>query len=57
MNVTVTCPWCFEAIELWVDPEVSGAYVEDCEVCCRPWSVHVERGDHGELTVSVERAA
>ncbi len=52
----VQCPYCFEVIELWVDPETSGAYVEDCEVCCRPWRVQAYRDEDGGLTVSVDRA-
>jgi hypothetical protein len=40
----VTCPYCGEEIELLLDL-AGGAvqqYVEDCEVCCRPWNVRVE---------------
>ncbi len=28
--VTVTCPYCRERIELYVDPDTSGTFVEDC---------------------------
>lgn len=52
----VACPWCGEAIELWVDPDTRGAIVEDCEICCRPWRVVVTRDEDGELAVSVDRA-
>ena len=37
------CPYCGEENVLAVDPgggAVQG-YVEDCQVCCRPWSVLV----------------
>lgn len=35
-----SCPYCFEAISMLLDPSVSSqAYVEDCEVCCRPIAV------------------
>ncbi|MCB9598115.1 MAG: CPXCG motif-containing cysteine-rich protein [Sandaracinaceae bacterium] len=51
----VSCPWCFETIELYVDPETRGAFIEDCEICCRPWRVYATRED-GEVHVSVERA-
>jgi len=34
---------------------VRGAFVQDCEVCCNPWTVRVER-DGGERYVSVTRA-
>ena len=54
----VVCPWCFESVELYVDPDTRGLFVEDCEVCCRPWAVHVERDARtGEaVVVRVDRA-
>lgn len=52
----VTCPYCFEAIELWIDPGTTGEYVEDCEVCCRPWRVIVHRDPEGRPTVQVDRS-
>jgi hypothetical protein len=52
----VQCPYCGESVELWVDPATTGYYVEDCEVCCRPWRVNVQRGADGELLVDVDRA-
>lgn len=54
-TATVTCPYCFERIELFVDPETEGSYVEDCEVCCRPWRVTALR-DGDRLEVVVDRA-
>ena len=39
----VTCPHCGEVVVIALDPS-GGAeqdYVEDCEVCCRPWHVQV----------------
>jgi Cysteine-rich CPXCG len=42
----VSCPYCGEAVEIYVEPDVSGTFVQDCEVCCRPWRVRmVGRGD------------
>jgi hypothetical protein len=38
-----TCPYCGESVEIVID-EAGGSpqrYVEDCPVCCRPWSVEV----------------
>jgi hypothetical protein len=49
----VRCPYCHERVELFVDPDTSGSYVEDCSVCCRPWAVHVTVGDDGERTVEI----
>ena len=51
----VTCPYCGEEIELYVESDVSGSYIQDCEVCCNPWMVRVSRED-GELDVDVGRA-
>ena len=42
-NVSSTCPYCGEPVELTVDPDGGGhqVFVEDCPVCCRPWQVEV----------------
>jgi hypothetical protein len=55
-ETTVTCPYCFETQLLVVDPETSGEMVQDCDVCCRPWLVRVERDADGELVVEVSAA-
>jgi len=55
----VTCPYCGEEVEIFVEPDVLGSFVQDCEVCCNPWLVRVERADAGEEEeryVSVGRA-
>jgi hypothetical protein len=53
--VEVTCPWCHERIELWLDGDERGAFVQDCDVCCRPWRVVVvppaEPGDLPQVMV------
>ena len=56
-EVDVTCPWCFESVSLWVDRDTRGHLVQDCEVCCRPWEVHIEWDDDADQPwVSVERS-
>jgi hypothetical protein len=55
-TASVSCPYCFEIVELYVDPETAGSFVEDCAVCCQPWQVRVERDERGELSISVDRA-
>lgn len=40
-EVDVTCPWCGETLPLWIDRELEGSFVQDCDVCCRPWQVYV----------------
>lgn len=51
----VTCPYCGEQVELYVEPDVSGSFVHDCEVCCNPWLVRVSTGGE-DRTVDVSRA-
>ncbi|EAR20918.1 CPXCG motif-containing cysteine-rich protein [Nitrococcus mobilis] len=53
--VEVQCPWCFELVELLIDPETEGHYIEDCEVCCRPWQISVVRDMGRTPQVSIER--
>ena len=50
----VICPYCGEQIEIYVEPDVRGSFVQDCEVCCNPWRVRV-RGSEGSRTVDVAR--
>jgi len=37
----VTCPYCGEPAEVYVEADVTGTFVQDCEVCCNPWRVRV----------------
>jgi hypothetical protein len=41
----VTCPYCGEEVEIFIEPDVSGSFVQDCEVCCNPWTVRVSGSD------------
>jgi transposase-like protein len=55
MHTGVTCPYCGEQNTISID-ESAGAtqeYVEDCQVCCQPWSVRarVRAGDEVEVNV------
>lgn len=50
----VTCPYCGEEIQIYVEPDVRGTFVQDCEVCCNPWQVTVW-WDSGERYVDVRR--
>jgi transposase-like protein len=55
MNAVVHCPHCGEVNEITLDPG-SGAvqeYVEDCQVCCRPWLVRVRYNRDGTASVSL----
>lgn len=48
-DAQVQCPYCGEPVELALDPlgPAEEEYIEDCSVCCRPWRVHVVRGEEG----------
>ena len=54
-HFVVMCPYCGENLEIYVEPDVHGTFVQDCEVCCNPWRVRVHNDD-GERYVSVDRA-
>lgn len=50
------CPYCAQPVAIEIDAELaSGAqYVEDCPVCCNPWTVIV-RNDGGRPSVVLQR--
>ncbi|HUQ51527.1 MAG TPA: CPXCG motif-containing cysteine-rich protein [Gammaproteobacteria bacterium] len=53
---TITCPYCWEAIEISVDLSIdSQQQVEDCSVCCRPIVITYSAAE-GEL-VALDVAA
>lgn len=57
-DATIWCPYCGEANTIALDPG-SGPrqlYVEDCHVCCRPWTVRVRYEADGSASVEVEAA-
>ena len=55
-DTEVACPYCGEQVTIGLDPSggASQIYVEDCQVCCQPWRVHVNYDDHGVARVSIE---
>jgi Cysteine-rich CPXCG len=52
----VTCPYCGEEVEIYLEPEIRGALVQDCEVCCNPWQLRVSDEEDGERYLEVTRA-
>ncbi len=56
MECDAQCPYCGEAVNVWVDSDGGShqSYVEDCAVCCRPWQVTVE-AIGGEVSVQLSR--
>ena len=52
----VQCPYCGEVLELLIDDSIEEqAYIEDCQVCCRPISVFVNFEAGGEPQVEVKQ--
>ena len=49
------CPYCGEELEIFIESDVRGRFVQDCEVCCNPWTVTVW-DDDSERVVTVGRA-
>ena len=55
-DLSVACPYCGEEFEVHVTSEEDGhSMYEDCEVCCRPISLHV-RMEEGELQIEAYRS-
>ena len=50
----VTCPYCGEELEIFIEPDVHGEMVQDCEVCCNPWRLRIARVED-RLDVEVAR--
>jgi len=50
----VQCPWCWQFMDIFVESDLHGEWVQDCEVCCRPWVIRVNRTE-GEKWISVDR--
>lgn len=52
------CPYCGEGIVIGLDPAGGRVqtYVEDCQVCCQPWQVHLRYDGEGGAVVEVDTA-
>ena len=52
-DISVACPYCAAEVEIFVDAGggADQVYIEDCAVCCQPWSVRVLLDGHGVATV------
>ena len=55
-EATVLCPYCGELNQIGLDPGGGRRqeYIEDCQICCRPWRVTVVYLPDGAADVSVE---
>jgi cysteine-rich CPXCG protein len=53
-SVEVQCPYCWEMLDISVDPSVPDQeYVEDCQVCCQPIVIRVVLDEDLVPTVNV----
>lgn len=51
----VECPYCGELIQLVLDTSAGPqTYIEDCQVCCRPITVHLDVDADGDATVRLQ---
>jgi hypothetical protein len=55
-DVEVICPYCHQLVLLVLDPHARGSFIQDCDLCCRPWQVQAQRDEDGEWLVNIERA-
>jgi transposase-like protein len=57
METTVVCPYCGEESTILIDQSAGDEqqYVEDCQVCCKPWQVVVTAAG-GDVEVEVRAA-
>ena len=46
-DFTVQCPYCGENVSLYLEADVKGDLIQDCEVCCRPWAIQVVHNQNG----------
>jgi hypothetical protein len=52
---SAACPYCGEENEVEIDASGGSnqAYVEDCQVCCRPWEVRVTLDPDGDVRLEL----
>ena len=55
-EAAVRCPYCGEINEIALDPGSGSSqeYAEDCQVCCRTWTVRVHYQPDGAADVVLE---
>lgn len=52
---SIDCPYCGEPIEVEIEStDEAQRYIEDCQVCCRPWVVSVSYDEDGTAHVFVD---
>lgn len=55
--ITVDCPWCGESFVTFFDLSAGDTnYIEDCQVCCRPITLHFKISRMGTVKVQSGRS-
>lgn len=55
-TVSLRCPYCGEQVDTRIDLSAAEtAYIEDCQVCCQPMELVIERTAGGELVAVTAR--
>jgi hypothetical protein len=55
-DVSIDCPYCGESFEIRVSADEEGHTLdENCQVCCRPLTLHVRLAD-GEIEAEADRS-
>jgi hypothetical protein len=52
---TITCPYCWESIEILIDATADKKYIEDCQVCCRPISIEITILHNSKIHLEAKR--
>lgn len=53
---TITCPYCWEAIDITIDQSTGeSSYVEDCQVCCQPIVISLNLNNKGAFDIATTR--
>ena len=53
-SARVDCPYCGESLEIIVDTSVGQqAYIEDCQVCCKPIQFRIRMSADGTSSIDV----
>jgi hypothetical protein len=57
-EAAVLCPYCGRWVDIALDPGSGPVqeYIEDCQVCCRPWQVKLAYRRDGSADVRVDPA-
>ena len=53
--VSVQCSYCGSCMTIWIAIDDLGEMVRDCEVCCRPWYMHVWMDEEGNIQAQVSQ--